>query len=264
MPTSPKILEIFRFIRRIKINGQFNIKKFWCWRASFGYKSWEWRSNMAGFLKVLLRNVLEGPSTDPFPLGETFTPKRFRGKVVLDPDLCMGCGICRHTCAAGAININVRNDMSGYDFTVWHNSCCLCASCRHYCPTKAITLTNDWHNAHEQGEKFTWMEQKFVPYLPCEGCGTPMRPLPLSVALRIYVNNPDIDPAHIIKLCPKCRQREDAQRIAALVAVAEADAPAMPAMEVTKTEDKPKPDAEAKPKAAGTKGSGAQHIPEGE
>lgn len=32
------------------------------------------RSDMAGFLKVLFRNLLEGPSTDLFPLGETFHP----------------------------------------------------------------------------------------------------------------------------------------------------------------------------------------------
>lgn len=167
---------------------------------------------MAGFLKVLFRNVLDGPSTDPFPAGETFTPARFRGKVKVDPELCMGCGICRHTCAAGAINITQREDQSGYDISVWHNSCCLCASCRHYCPTKAITLTNDWHNAHPQEEKFTWLEQQFVPYVPCTGCGTPMRRLSLEIARRIYVGNTDIDLEKIVTLCPKCRQLEDAIR----------------------------------------------------
>ena len=45
---------------------------------------------MAGFLKVLFRNLLEGPSTDPFPLGATFTPDRLRGRAVVDHDLCMG------------------------------------------------------------------------------------------------------------------------------------------------------------------------------
>ena len=35
---------------------------------------------MAGFLKILFRNLLQGPSTDPFPLGETFTPERLRGR----------------------------------------------------------------------------------------------------------------------------------------------------------------------------------------
>ena len=204
---------------------------------------------MAGFLKVLLRNVLQGPSTDPFPLGETFTPKRFRGKVVLDPDKCMGCGICRHTCAAGAINIHARADQSGYDFTVWHNSCCLCASCRHYCPTKAITLSDDWHNAHEQGEKFQWLEQHFVPYVKCEGCGTPMRPLPVEIAKKIYINNKDIDIESIVKYCPNCRRMADAQRNAPPpvegaegAALAEGSAPEAP-----KPEAKPVP-AEA-PKA---------------
>lgn len=175
---------------------------------------------MAGFLKVLLRNVLDGPSTDPFPLGETFTPQRFRGKVLLDEQSCMGCGICVHTCAAGAINITQRSDGSGYDFTVWHNSCCLCASCRHYCPVKAITLTTDWHNAHSQEEKFQWVEQKFIPYTPCANCGTPIRLLSRSMAEKIYINNKDVDIDHILGLCPACRQLEDAARVAALMGAA--------------------------------------------
>ena len=172
---------------------------------------------MAGFLKVLLRNVLDGPSTDPFPLGETFTPRRFRGQVRVNPDLCMGCGMCMHVCAAGAIKIQKRSDRTGYDILVWHNSCCLCASCRHYCPVGAITLSNDWHNAHPQEQKFQWMEAQFVPYVACTHCGAPMRPLPKAIADNIYINNKDVDIDHILGLCPACRQMEDAKRTAAVV-----------------------------------------------
>ncbi len=168
---------------------------------------------MAKFLKVLAQNLRKGPSTDPFPLGETFTPANFRGKVTLNAERCMGCGICRHVCAAGAINISVRSDQSGYDFSVWHNSCCLCAQCRHFCPTKAITLSNDWHNAHPQEEKFTWIEQKFVPYVPCENCGASMRPLPRDMIPKLYAKTTDIDPEHIVRICPNCRKVEEAQRI---------------------------------------------------
>ncbi len=168
---------------------------------------------MAKFLKVLARNLRLGPSTDPFPLGETFTPERFRGKVVVDAERCMGCGICRHVCAAGAINIDVRADQSGYDFTVWHNSCCLCAQCRHFCPAKAITLSTDWHNAHPQSEKFTWTESKFMPYMACKGCGASMRLLPVDMAVKLYAKNTDIDALHVRELCPACRQVEDAKRI---------------------------------------------------
>jgi formate hydrogenlyase subunit 6/NADH:ubiquinone oxidoreductase subunit I len=166
---------------------------------------------MAGFLKVLFNNVLNGPSTDPFPLGETFTPARFRGKVKINPELCMGCGICKHVCTAGAINIKQRPDQSGYDITVWHNSCCLCASCRTYCPVKAITLSNDWHNAHPQERKFEWLERQFMPYVSCVRCGFNMRQLPLEVAKKLYMHNKDVDPEQVIHLCPKCRQLEDAK-----------------------------------------------------
>ncbi|MBQ3058992.1 MAG: 4Fe-4S binding protein [Desulfovibrio sp.] len=167
---------------------------------------------MAGFLKVLFRNLLEGPSTDPFPLGETFTPARLRGRAVVDPELCMGCGMCRHSCAAGAINISALPDGTGFTITIWQNSCCLCASCRHYCPTGAMSISNDWHSAHAESEKFQRIEQHTIKYEPCAGCGTLMRPIPAALAERLYAANSEIDPEKTRHLCPKCRQLEDAKR----------------------------------------------------
>lgn len=168
---------------------------------------------MAGFLKVLFRNLLEGPSTDPFPLGETFTPDRLRGKCVIDPELCVGCGVCKHVCAAGAIDITPKEDKSGYKITVWRNSCCLCASCRHYCPTGAMSIVNDWHSAHPESEKYECLEQHEINYEPCAHCGTLIRPLAASLAQKLYAHNKEVDPEVIRHLCPKCRQLEDARRI---------------------------------------------------
>lgn len=167
---------------------------------------------MLGFLKVLASNVAKGPSTDPFPFAEAHTPARFRGKVKLDPAQCVGCAICRHVCAGGAIRIEEREDGSGYEFTVWHNTCALCGLCRHYCPTGAITMSNDWHNAHLQEQKYDWCEHHFVPFLACKGCGDHLRPLPPSVTGRIYADNHDVDVAHLTSLCPKCRLLETAHR----------------------------------------------------
>ena len=165
---------------------------------------------MASFLKVLFRNVLQGPSTDPFPLGETFTPDRQRGRVKIDPDLCMGCGMCKYSCAAGAIDIRPQPEGKGFTITVWRNSCCLCASCRHYCPTGAATLTNDWHTAHAQEDKYTLM-----------------RPLPKKLAERLYAYNTEIDRELIRTLCPECRRMLDARRNAGALekAPAAAEAP---------------------------------------
>jgi formate hydrogenlyase subunit 6/NADH:ubiquinone oxidoreductase subunit I len=167
---------------------------------------------MVDFLKVLFRNVLEGPSTDPFPLGETFTPQRLRGRARINPDLCMGCGICRNSCTADAINITPLDDGSGYTITIWQNSCCLCASCRHYCPTGAMSISSDWHAAHPEEEKFARLEQHTIKYEPCAGCGTLMRHVPQLLAQRLYAANPEIDPDRIRRLCAECRRQEDAKR----------------------------------------------------
>ncbi len=166
---------------------------------------------MASFLKVLFRNLLDGPSTDPFPLGETFTPDRLRGKCKVDPELCMGCGVCKNACAAGAIDISKKED--GFTITIWRDSCCLCASCRHYCPTGAMSITNDWHHVHEDKDKYDCVEQQTIKYEPCAHCGALIRPLPLKLAEKLYAKNPDADPETIRHLCPKCRQLADARRI---------------------------------------------------
>ncbi|MDR1777006.1 MAG: 4Fe-4S binding protein [Desulfovibrio sp.] len=172
---------------------------------------------MAGFLKVLFRNVLEGPSTDPFPLGATFTPDRLRGRARINPELCMGCGICHNSCVAGAINITHLPDGSGYTITIWQNSCCLCASCRHYCPTGAMSITSDWHSAHPDTDKYDRLEQHTIKYEPCAGCGTLMRPIPAALAKRLYAATPHLDPEKIRHLCPDCRRQEDAKRNAGIV-----------------------------------------------
>lgn len=166
---------------------------------------------MLRFLKVLARNVMLGPSTEPFPAKESPTPARFRGKVTMDPTKCVGCGICRHVCAGRAIRLENNEEKTGYSFTIWHNTCALCGMCRHFCPTKAITMTNDWHNAHFQTQKYDWAEHHFVPYFQCEGCNAPMRLLPPELAARVYAHSP-MDMSIIMKLCPECRQIAAANR----------------------------------------------------
>ena len=158
------------------------------------------------FLKILWDNLKKGPVTDPFPFGETYTPERLRGRVEIDPELCLGCGTCVHVCAAGAINISKFADGSGFEITVWRNSCCLCAQCRHYCPTKAITLSNDWHSAHRATEKYTQITRAKVKYDYCAVCGAKMRVLPQAVLNRIYAKHSEIDVDVVSHLCPNCRR----------------------------------------------------------
>lgn len=162
------------------------------------------------FLKVLWNNLRQGPVTDAFPFGETYTPERLRGRVEVDASLCVGCGTCENVCVAGAIHISRKADSSGFDVTVWRNTCCLCAQCRHYCPTGAISLSPNWHNAHRNTEKYTWLTRASVTYDTCEACGARMRFLPPSLIDRVYAGHPEVNVRRVSHLCPACRQLDTA------------------------------------------------------
>jgi ferredoxin len=169
---------------------------------------------MLRFIKILASNIIKGPATEAFPLAPAHTPDRYRGRIVLDPEKCVGCGVCVHVCPADAIRIaqvDGPDGKIGYTYSVWHNSCCQCGSCAHFCPTGAVRNTNDWHTSHLQENKYDLAEHHFVPYLRCTGCGSPIRTLPPELAARIYVRQP-VDMTEILKLCPVCRQIETVKR----------------------------------------------------
>jgi len=128
-----------------------------------------------------------------------------RGKIRFNAAACVGCRMCQHVCAGGAIRFD-END-AGLRFTLWHNSCAFCGLCSHYCPTKALTVTDEWQMSHRQKDKYCLVEQGDVPFVPCIGCGNlllPMAPELLQVAYR--KTNLEID--RLRTLCPECRQKQ--------------------------------------------------------
>lgn len=156
------------------------------------------------FLKILLKNLLKGPSTDPFPFGETFTPAAYRGKVTFDEQACVGCRMCEHVCPGGAIRFADKPD--GLHFMIWHNTCISCGLCAHYCLTKAIKLSNNWHLSHLQEEKYEMTDHAVVSFTTCVSCGTQM--LPAADAL-MQLAYRDVSPRteHLRRLCPECRRK---------------------------------------------------------
>ena len=163
---------------------------------------------MFSFLKILASNVIKGPSTDPYPFGETFVPEALRGKIKFDANACVLCKTCIHVCAGGAIRIEESADKSGQQFTVWHNTCCFCGLCEHYCPTKAIHLTNDYHTAHKQEDKYKYVEQGFVKYVPCSNCSALMIPV-VPELLNVAYDKVNKSLEEMSKLCVKCRQKQN-------------------------------------------------------
>jgi Formate hydrogenlyase subunit 6/NADH:ubiquinone oxidoreductase 23 kD subunit (chain I) len=160
---------------------------------------------MNSFLNIVLRNILKGPSTIKYPFGESPAPKGMRGKIKHNPEACMACHMCEHVCAGGAIRIQESEDKKGLDFVVWHNSCAFCGLCEHYCPTGAIHLTDDYHTAHLQQDKYEYVERSFVKYKPCISCGEPMVPLVPMLAEMVYGKQDECK--GLVKMCEKCRRK---------------------------------------------------------
>lgn len=157
------------------------------------------------FLKILLRNLRLGPSTDPFPHGATFTPDALRGKIKFNPQACVGCRMCEHVCAGGAIRFDEVEDKSGLRFTLWHNTCAFCGLCYHYCPTKAIKMTTEFRTAHQQADKYKYVETGVIKYVPCRRCEQNMIPVAKELLEQMYG---DIDGAAKLleNLCEDCRR----------------------------------------------------------
>lgn len=160
---------------------------------------------MGAFLKVILRNIMKGPSTIKYPFEDSPAPETLRGKIKHDPQACMACRMCEYVCAGGAIRIRESVDKEGYDFTVWHDTCTYCGLCEFYCPTKAIHLTNDYHTAHLQEDKYKYCEKTFVKYQHCIRCGEPIMPLRPELAEKVY--GKEGDSKELNRMCQKCRRK---------------------------------------------------------
>ncbi|QIJ03700.1 4Fe-4S dicluster domain-containing protein [Shewanella chilikensis] len=159
-------------------------------------------------LRVLLKNLQKGPATDPFPFGDTFTPKGLRGRVRFDPAACSGCRMCEHVCAAGAIRFT--ESAKGLEFTLWHNSCTFCGMCEHYCVPQAIHLTEDWHLAHRQQDKYTMTEIGTVVMIECCECHKRMLPTSRQLTAIAYRgSNQMIE--RMSQMCPDCRRQMSAK-----------------------------------------------------
>lgn len=160
---------------------------------------------MSTFFKIILRNVLQGPSTIGYPFEDSPAPEKLRAKIKHDPEACLACRMCEYVCAGGAIRLQESDDKKGINFVVWHNSCTFCGLCEFYCPTKAIHLTNDYHTAHPQERKYDFIEKTVVKKQPCICCGEPI--LPLAPRFMELVYGKSGDTKGLSRMCPKCRRK---------------------------------------------------------
>lgn len=105
-------------------------------------------------LPELWRKLWSKPITVRYPFGEMELPSYYRGRVVVDPDLCRGCGLCARDCPAAALELE-REGRDRYKLIYHPARCAYCGQCEESCPTDALTLINEFEKATPEQDSLT-------------------------------------------------------------------------------------------------------------
>jgi formate hydrogenlyase subunit 6/NADH:ubiquinone oxidoreductase subunit I len=88
---------------------------------------------------VISRYLTTKPMTLRFPEESLESVQGYRGRHLLEPEKCIGCGICVSVCPNNAIELV---EFMGQRYPQIHlGKCCFCALCAEYCPRNALKMT---------------------------------------------------------------------------------------------------------------------------
>ena len=80
--------------------------------------------------------MVKQPVTVCYPQEELTAPKRLRGHIVNDMDVCICCGMCARRCPAGALAV----DRKGGTWAIDPYACVVCGECIESCPKHCLTM----------------------------------------------------------------------------------------------------------------------------
>lgn len=91
---------------------------------------------MLEMLSTVMKNLMSRPATRNYPAQVRDEFKDVRGKIDIDIDNCIFCGICARKCPAIALKVD-RADSS---WEIKRFKCVVCNSCVEACPKKCLTM----------------------------------------------------------------------------------------------------------------------------
>lgn len=119
------------------------------------------------YFKEAIKGLFGSPVTNRYPYSVLDIPKDFRGKIVFNPDLCVGCGMCMRVCSPGAITKTVKNLEGEQEITMTFDlgSCTFCSMCADFCGRHAIELSREYSMVTTDKDTLK-VEGSFIKKLP--------------------------------------------------------------------------------------------------
>lgn len=98
---------------------------------------------MFDMLSSILKNLSSKPATRLYPFEKREAFKDTRGKISIDIDTCIFCGICSKRCPSDAIVVNKAEKSWEID----PFKCIMCSVCSEVCPKKSLTTVSSYSEA---------------------------------------------------------------------------------------------------------------------
>lgn len=124
-------------------------------------------------MSVTLKNFFRRSVTLQYPEQREELPERFRGRLYLDQNICVGCSMCEEACPNGALVMVPWGEVEAPSGAIGQEKaaprgpikihpqvdiamCTYCGWCEYVCPTGAIRHTRDFELARYDRQHYVY------------------------------------------------------------------------------------------------------------
>ena len=94
------------------------------------------------------------PETKRYPFEKSHLPQRYRGRVAINAENCVGCSLCVLDCPASALELEKESKIK-FRLLHYRDRCTYCGQCEQSCRFDAIYMDNAYiQPAYDRGDFF--------------------------------------------------------------------------------------------------------------